>query len=302
MGVDDDTAINLNIVATFVETSALPLSQATSETLTESAPKHLLVAVTSAESDFHLPIDADDEQYTSEDVQNSPRGDMLGHNSLGEEILFRLKRWENIGSQKAILELLHAVLPGAMVSNCIGRLAESPVETWLNGGGSNAVDDLRLVKDLKNTIVQGEYSTALQEKMLYQKTVPTPNKITNEKNPRIEQHQISPLHPPPDDNGFHPPQPSSSATLPAIEHTFSPINHKFSPPQSADHAPPPIDRVSPYIDHSFPPPANPSLLLPKQTHGDPQLVDTPESVLLVQTLDIRPGYVFYRGGRQKELV
>ncbi|KAH8925373.1 hypothetical protein BT69DRAFT_1295670 [Atractiella rhizophila] len=369
MGVDDDTAINLNILATFVETGMLPLSQATSETLTESATKHLLVAVNSAESDFHLPIDADDEQYTSEDLQNSPRGDTLGHNSLGEEILFRLKRWENVGSRKAILELLHAVLRGAMVSKrlckrwkdahpnstevtplllnfgCIGRLAESLVETWLDGGGSNAVDagkdlrlakdlkdtivqgeysialqekmmyrktfttpnkvtneknprieqhqikkkkgggsnavdagkDLRLAKDLKNTIAQGEYSIALQEKMMYRKTFATPNKVTNEKNPRIEQHQISPLHPPPDDNGFHPPQPSSSATLPAIEHTLSSINHEFSPPQSADHAPPPVDcsfppinPVSPYIDHSFPPPTDPSLLLPKQTHSDPQ--------------------------------
>ncbi|KAH8923348.1 hypothetical protein BT69DRAFT_1333945 [Atractiella rhizophila] len=334
MGVDDDTAINLNILATFVETGMLPLSQATSETLTESATKRLLVAVNSAESDFHLPIDADDEQYTSEDLQNSPRGDTLGHNSLGEEILFRLKRWENVGSRKAILELLHAVLRGAMVSKrlckrwkdahpnsaevtplllnfgCIGRLAESLVETWLDGGGSNAVDagkDLRLAKDLKNTIAQGEYSIALQEKMMYRKTFATPNKVTNEKNPRIEQHQISPLHPPPDDNGFHPPQPSSSATLPAIEHTLSSINHEFSPPQSADHAPPPVDcsfppinPVSPYIDHSFPPPTDPSLLLPKQTHSDPQPVGTPKYALPVQTLDIRPvPYLLAQGGQVK---
>ncbi|KAH8913416.1 hypothetical protein BT69DRAFT_1306605 [Atractiella rhizophila] len=96
--------------------------------------KRLLIAVTSAECDINLPIDADDDKYSSEDLWNNPQGNMLGHNSLGEEMQFCLKKWENVGSRDAIAKLLQAV-----------------------GGW------LRVTKALKNSMAPGKYSNRCME-------------------------------------------------------------------------------------------------------------------------------------------
>ncbi|KAH8913755.1 hypothetical protein BT69DRAFT_1306215 [Atractiella rhizophila] len=135
MVADNNCLINLKALAALIEDGVLPLCHAhsctiDSETLAQSATKRLLITITSAE------------------------WDMLGHNSLGEETLFCLRKWKNVGSWKAISELLQAIVKNAKVAqplckrwkeaypdstdvtplllnfSCVGRLAESLRLSW----------------------------------------------------------------------------------------------------------------------------------------------------------------------------
>ncbi|KAH8921965.1 hypothetical protein BT69DRAFT_280894 [Atractiella rhizophila] len=111
MVIDDRCLTNLNVLSTFLIDGVLPLFHADShtndsDTLAQTTTKRLLAAITCAECDVKLPVTTDDEEYTSEDLRNNARGDPLGHNSLGEETLLGLRRWENVGSQEANGELL----------------------------------------------------------------------------------------------------------------------------------------------------------------------------------------------------
>ncbi|KAH8920292.1 hypothetical protein BT69DRAFT_1336579 [Atractiella rhizophila] len=281
MVVDNDCLVNIRVLAAFIEDGVLPLCHANSrtveaETLAQSATKRLLIAVTSAECDINLPIDADDDKYSSEDLRNNPQGNMLGHNSLGEETLFCLKKWENVGSREAIGKLLQAVVRGAKVAqllckrwkeaypdsmdltpllldfSCIGRLAESLVEAWLEGGGSNAIFDVRSAKALKNSMVPGEYSKSLHEK---------------------SQHRTDPLA-------------GTTSTLEAEEHLIPPPPFRSTahclPPTSPcilEIAPPPEQNrhftlaLQQGHDNAIPPPTENQLPPPPlQEHG---LVPTP---------------------------
>ncbi|KAH8925004.1 hypothetical protein BT69DRAFT_1360300, partial [Atractiella rhizophila] len=275
--VADNNCLNLKVLAAFIEDGILPLchphSRAiNSETLAQSATKRLLITITLAECDINLPIDADEDDYTSEDLRNNPHRDMLGHNSLGEETLFCLRKWKNEGSREAIGELLQAVVRGAKVAqrlckrwkeaypdsmdvmplllnfSCVGRLAESLAEAWLDGGGSNAISDVRSAKDLKNIMVAGEYSKALLERS-QQHTDPV-STMSKEKNLKAEKHRFpqsplrSTLHylPPPSlriNNVVPPPEQGDTFILTLQQGHDVPI-----PPPTDNHLPlAPPDRV-----------------------------------------------------------
>ncbi|KAH8921488.1 hypothetical protein BT69DRAFT_1298618 [Atractiella rhizophila] len=148
---DNDCLVNIRVLAAFIEDG---------ETLAQSATKRLLIAVTSAECDINLPIDADDDKYSSKDLRNNPQGNMLGHNSLGEETLFCLKKWENVGSREAIWKLLQAMGGWPRVWLRLGwREVVATLFLILTLG-----KDVRSAKALKNSMVPGEYSKSLHEK------------------------------------------------------------------------------------------------------------------------------------------
>ncbi|KAH8914855.1 hypothetical protein BT69DRAFT_1325874 [Atractiella rhizophila] len=297
MVADNNCLINLKVLAAFIEDGILPLCHAhsraiDSKTLAQSATKRLLITITSAECDINLPIDADEDDYTSEDLRNNPRGDMLGHNSLGEETLFCLRKWKNVGSREAIGELLQAVVRGAKVAqrlckrwkeaypdsmdvtplllnfSCVGRLAESLAEAWLEGGGSNAISDVRSAKDLKNIMVAGEYSKALLQRS-QQHTDPV-STTSKEKNLKAEKHRFpqSPLRStlhylrPPSlriNNVVPPPEQGEAFILTLQQGHDVPI-----PPPTDNHLPPPPPQecgIAPMlpcskISHFLPPPCS----------------------------------------------
>ncbi|KAH8916223.1 hypothetical protein BT69DRAFT_1302993 [Atractiella rhizophila] len=285
MVADNNCLINLKVLAAFIEDGILPLCHAhsraiDSKTLAQSATKRLLITITRGR---FIPL------KTYETILE---GDMLGHNSLGEETLFCLRKWKNVGSREGIGELLQAVVRGAKVAqrlckrwkeaypdsmdvtplllnfSCVGRLAESLAEAWLEGGGSNAISDVRSAKDLKNIMVAGEYSKALLERS-QQHTDPV-STTSKEKNLKAEKHRFpqsplrSTLHylPPPSlriNNVVPPPEQGEAFILTLQQGHDVPI-----PPPTDNHLPPPPPQecgIAPMwpcskISHFLPPPCS----------------------------------------------
>ncbi|KAH8928826.1 hypothetical protein BT69DRAFT_1293069 [Atractiella rhizophila] len=80
------------------------------KTLVQSLIKHLLVTITSAKCNINLPIDVDEDDYTSEDLRNNPRGDMLCHNSLAIGELLQavggwLRVWLRLGWRMVVVAM-----------------------------------------------------------------------------------------------------------------------------------------------------------------------------------------------------
>ncbi|KAH8923237.1 hypothetical protein BT69DRAFT_1333997 [Atractiella rhizophila] len=266
MVTNSDIVINLNILTAFVEDGVLPLdhvNRQTSRSVAELATKRLLTAVLSAEPDIHLPTDADEDCYTS-DLQNNPRGDTLGHNSLRQEMLFRLKRWEN------------------------GK-------------------DVRLAEDLRNSMVRGEYSKALQAKNLDEGTPTTPNKTIEEKGLQSEipstsgNYDLSPSH---DHSADH-------TTLAPAQHGFWPANQAAQPARNDhDFPPPPPPPANPHfsppqlgaVHHGTSPPCDITTPqhLPNLTHN--HSAGTSQPVQPIPVLDIWPApLVLVRGKEVNEV-
>ncbi|KAH8923979.1 hypothetical protein BT69DRAFT_1281004 [Atractiella rhizophila] len=269
MVIDDRCLTNLNVLGTFVIDGVLPLFHADShtndsDTLAQTTTKRLLAAITCAECDVKLPITTDDEEYTSEGLQNNARGDTLGHNSLGEETLFGLRRWENVGSQEAIGELLQALhweIGGEYGRSLAGWRWEQCCDREVFSYSCKMLfkliqyKDAQSAKELKGTMVPAEYSKALQDKMQLQDRLADSIEIAKEKASEVEQYQT--YHPPPHHTGcgLPSPPPYNYGSAPPIcaSHGSPPAEHGLSPtppPHCDDDAPAPVGGTNPISSRS----------------------------------------------------
>ncbi|KAH8927118.1 hypothetical protein BT69DRAFT_1330740 [Atractiella rhizophila] len=184
--VPHDNAIrtNLSCLSLFV-VGGTPPSASVDGLVAKNATEKLGASVTGACHDFDAPEGFDEELFQSEDLRLSPRGDSIGHNSLGASTLWQLREWKNVGSVASIQSLLETVKQGINVSqrfcdryntavnsndstgmatpflldfNYLGRLAESLCLAWTDGGGTTS--STQSVSTILDQLIKGEYNEA----------------------------------------------------------------------------------------------------------------------------------------------